>query len=243
MQIELIDMKTEPHAVSEIAVISKILEQKMRECISKNMSVLLISSHRGRSNSVICLDCGEENVSKDKCGNCGSWRLKTFGIGIERIRKELVKIFGSNIENKVELLQDSQLPSLRESFSLVAIVSIDSILSIPSYDATERVAMRVIKAKELASDFFVVQTRHAENLVFKSSLHGEIAHIQAQEIESRRRFKYPPAHVIIKVTKQDKSCDIIRVPADKWPDQAIIRRLGALGNSVRIEVNPWKLSN
>ncbi len=160
----------------------------------------------------------------DTCPNCGGWRLRERGIGIQQVYDELTKHFNSNLitlfdhqtastHKKAALLRDGfyandaggillgtalALPYLTEEVSMSAVMSMDSLRAIPSWRQQEEVFNVLMHLREKTTGTVHIQTRaDAEDEVFELARVGNIHDFYTQELELREALKYPPSAVFI----------------------------------------------
>ncbi len=184
--------------------------------------------HKASSeNFFLCHRCGEHRSAMEKCSNCQSWRLSTFGIGIESVEKELVekypdiKIFKIDSDSasthkkaldtvakfyaspgSILLGTEMALLYLKDIIANTAVVSIDSFFSIPDFRVNEKVMNILLKIRALTSRNFLVQTRDIEHKILKYAIGGNLADFYRDEIKERENLFYPPFSIPIKITLQ-----------------------------------------
>lgn len=116
--IKLIDMRDELKKGNK-SIISKELYEAISECLANNEQIMLFLNRRGLNSCMSCRSCGDtvmcprcdtslslHNNKKlichicgysinepDVCPGCGSPMIGGFGIGIQKIEEELVKLF------------------------------------------------------------------------------------------------------------------------------------------------------
>ena len=143
-------------------------------------------------NFFLCHRCGEHRSAMEKCNICQSWRLSTFGIGIEGVEEELklkfpnMKIFkidsdsASTHKKALEIMTkfyaspgsillgtEMTLLYLKDAVANSAVVSIDSFFSIPDFRVNEKVMNILLKIRACTSRNFLVQTRDIEQKIIK----------------------------------------------------------------------------
>ncbi len=178
-------------------------------------------------NFFLCHRCGEHRSAMEKCVNCQSWRLSTFGIGIEGVEEEIknkfpnVKIFKIDSDSasthkkaldimakfyaspgSVLLGTEMALLYLKDPVANSAVVSIDSFFSIPDFRVNEKVMNILLKIRAYTSRNFLVQTRDIEQKILKYATAGNLADFYRDEIKEREVLSYPPFSIPIKVTLQ-----------------------------------------
>lgn len=184
--------------------------------------------HKGaKGNYYLCPRCGEKRAPEDTCAHCGSWRLESLGIGIERVEEELQRRFPDlNIirfdkesvptrkralekinkfyssPGSVLLGTEMALSYLHKPIDNAAIVSIDSLFSIPDFRIQEKIFHILLKMRSLAQKTFLIQTRSASQKIFDYAIKGNLIDFYREEIEERKQFEYPPFSTFIKLTLQ-----------------------------------------
>ena len=177
--------------------------------------------------SLICNKCGKEEKVKDKCPNCGGWRIQGLGIGLELIEeslkekfpdikifrldkekaksaKEALAIISKFYETPKSILVGSELALhyLNKKIDNVAILSIDSLLSIPDFRINEKILSLILKLRTLSQKNFLIQTRHPDLNIWRYAIEGSFVEFFREEIEGRQMLGYPPFSVLIKITIQ-----------------------------------------
>lgn len=259
----LVDMKKYKNPGQDVRIISDeliALAQKARE---ENGNMFVFAGRKGLAPQTICSDC-ETTLSCDRCsaplilhgkddrrfflcnrcGNrsdalttcraCGSWRLKTLGIGTERIEEELVKALP---ESKIFRLDKLSAPTAKQALAIAekwyaspgsilvgtemalnyldrgidycAIGTIDALFSIPDFRINEKIFSIILTLRSLSNKHFLLQTRNAEVPVLSQGVKGNIIDFYREEIESRRRFSFPPFSTFIKISYSGKKEDVL----------------------------------
>jgi primosomal protein N' (replication factor Y) (superfamily II helicase) len=187
-------------------------------------TVLHKASHE---NFFLCHRCGEHRSAMEKCDICQSWRLSTFGIGIEGVEEELklkfpnVKIFKIDSDSasthkkaldimakfyaspgSILLGTEMALLYLKDPVANSAVVSIDSFFSVPDFRVNEKVMNILLKIRACTSRNFLVQTRDIDQKIIKYATAGNLADFYRDEIKEREVLSYPPFSIPIKITLQ-----------------------------------------
>lgn len=206
---------------------------------------------RGGGRLFVCHHCGRDRAAEDQCKTCGSWRLKTLGIGTELVAEELKKLFPktevfrldrSNVHSEkdaqaiikkflttrgaVLLSTELALFYLYQNIEHVAVVSLDALFSIPDFRMNERVFSLTTALRLLASQTFLLQSRNVESRSLLCASRGNIIDFYREELEKRRAFNYPPFSILIKLSLEGRS-DIIAREMD-----SIIKQLSPFEVSV-----------
>ena len=169
---------------------------------------------------------GKKLRASDTCPDCGSWRLRSRGIGIQQVydeaqekfprskiflldhlagstRKRAEKIISDFYECRSAILVATQmaLPYLSESgINLSAIVSLDAARSNPTWRADENIFRLLLELREMSSQEVIVQTRTEPDSVLDCAKHGSIEVFYDEEIKLREVLNYPPFFTFILLT-------------------------------------------
>lgn len=192
-------------------------------CKECGASVVL---HKGKEeNYFLCHSCGAMRHARERCERCRSWRLEAFGIGTERVEQEVRELFpGAHLHvlssdtarthaqakriadafysepSSVLIGTELALPYLTRHVPLVAVVSLDSLLSLASWNIYERIASTLTRLRECAGEELIVQTRRPESDLLSHVVSGNFSGFYRNELKIRKSLGYPPYTVIIKVS-------------------------------------------
>ncbi len=169
-----------------------------------------------------CHYCGLTEKVHILCPTCGSWRLSMGGIGLELVAREARKVFPNtdllvaadgldgapiaknllaaveNPQHPLLIATERILPYLAQPVSFAAVVSMDSMLSVPEYTASERALAFIGELRGLVSQELVVQTRLPQHPALVACARNEYAHYYDYELALRKRFHYPPYATFIR---------------------------------------------
>lgn len=179
------------------------------------------------SNYFLCHRCNEKRSAGELCKHCGGWRLKTLGIATEKIKEVILKkipnahIFmfdGDHIKTQKQakktieefystpgaILIGTEMALLytREEIEHIAIVSFDSMFSIPDFSIHERILTNILRAKSLASKTFILQTRNFTSPIIQYVQNGNLKDFIRNELKERKDYNYPPYSIMIKIIIQ-----------------------------------------
>ena len=189
--------------------------------------------HReGKRNIFICHKCEERKKTEIMCPVCGGWRLTPLGIGVELAAEEIRGLFPettvyelhsdavknekkgleiaasfNNSRNAILIGTEFSLPYI-EKASLSAVISVDTLFSLPDFRIQEKTLRKLMMVKSKAEKTFIIQTRYANEKIFQSIIQGNLLDFYKNEIAERNRFIYPPFSVIIKIRFEGKDADI-----------------------------------
>lgn len=173
----------------------------------------------------LCHRCGEESGADLICKNCSGWRLIPLGIGItqaeEAIRgrfpdatifrldkdevashEEAQKRIEEFYQNPGSILIGTEmaLSYLTEKIAHIAVLSVNSLLTIPDFRMSEKVFRLLLSLRSKAERTMLVQTRDPNHAIFDLALSGNIAEFFRKELEERKQLGYPPYNTFIKLT-------------------------------------------
>lgn len=182
-------------------------------------------------NVFICHRCGDKTEPKHRCENCGSWKLTMLGLGIgqaEEILKArfpdspIFRIDTDSIKKHKEAKERAEsflstpgaimlgtemaLPYITESVGLVAVLSVNSLLTIPDFKMSEHVFRLLLVLREKARDHFLIQAREF-NPIYPLALKGNIGEFLEEELSLRKELHFPPYSIFIKVTFEGNKYD------------------------------------
>ncbi|MBI4120788.1 MAG: hypothetical protein HY457_00830 [Parcubacteria group bacterium] len=173
----------------------------------------------------VCHTCGRSQRAEDRCATCGSWRLVPIGIGTESVfeevknhakdvsvfllskdaaptKKKVKEIMGqfTNAPSAILVATAMVLPYLREELPNVAVVSIDSLFTLPDFKINERVFRMLALLNARTSRRFLIQTRLPDTPLFRHVLLGNFLEFYREELADRKEFHLPPFTVLVKVS-------------------------------------------
>mgnify|MGYP001616573448 CR=1 FL=1 len=104
----------------------------------------------------------------------------------------------------------------RGQIGCLIISSIEPLLALPDYRASERVLYRLqewkLWAQELLIPTIILQSYQAESAVMRAFVHGEIEEYRAAELKLRQSLEYPPFGDLIKISfKGADQVELMRV--------------------------------
>jgi primosomal protein N' (replication factor Y) len=259
----LIDMKKYKNLAGDIRIISDELVELVKKSREESGNIFIFAGRKGLAPQTICSDCettlicnrcsaplvlhgkderrfflcnrcGNKSDAHTKCGNCGGWRLKTLGIGTERVEEELLKAVP---DVKIFRLDKLSAPTPKKASEIVAnwyaspgsaligtemalgylttqvdfcaVASLDALFSIPDFRINEKIFSIILKLRSVARKYFLLQTRNPEAPVLSQGVKGNIIEFYREEIESRKQFSFPPFSMFIKISYAGKKEDVL----------------------------------
>jgi len=180
----------------------------------------------------LCHRCGFERNTEILCPNCKGWRLTPLGFGItqaeEAIRRrfpdaQIFRVDRDVIKNhaaaraimekfyqtpgSIMIGTEMAIPYLTEPLAAVAILSVNSLLTIPDFRMGERVFRLLLILREKAREHFLVQTRDPNIPLFALATDGNIGEFLRTELDMRHRLGYPPFSTLLKFTYEGKKAE------------------------------------
>lgn len=184
-----------------------------------------ITANKATTNRIfMCNKCGRKEKTELSCPNCSSWNLTPLGVGTDRVYEEIkllypnIKIFQIDKEStptpkeaKNTILEFHKTPGsiligtemafsyLDEQVYSSAIISLDGLLGLPSFNITQKILHIIEKLFYITTSDVVIQTRIPENKILQYTLNGNVLPLCREDLEERRNFGYPPFKRLIKI--------------------------------------------
>lgn len=183
----------------------------------------------------MCHRCGERRSAEEYCKHCNSWKLTTIGIGIDTVEEKILELFPDiklfkidsdtvktdekaraliqkfkNEPGSVLLGTEMMLQYIHEKIENSAIISLDSLFTLPDFRIQEKILHTLIRIRSLTNENFIVQTRKPDEKVFEYGLKGNMSDFYREEIGARKKFNYPPFTTLIKITLEGKKDNIVK---------------------------------
>jgi primosomal protein N' (replication factor Y) len=180
----------------------------------------------------MCNKCGSKEKTEICCPKCESWNLTPLGIGTDRVYEEIknlfpkVKVFQIDKETtptikeaKEAMAQFSKYPGsiligtemvfsfLQNDIHASAIISLDGLFSIPSFNITQKILHIIEKLHSITINNLIIQTRMPENRILQYILSGNVLPLCRLDLEERKDFGYPPFKRLIKITFEGTAID------------------------------------
>jgi primosomal protein N' len=229
-------------------------------CPDSGTPYSLLRTHKNGTEErwFIASTSGKRIRAADVCAQCGSWRLRERGIGIQYIQDECQKLFPGTpivvfdhttatthkkaravIETfngfKGAILIGTQmvLPYLyATTMQLSGIVSLDAVRAIPSWRADEMLFRHLITIIEHTEKECLIQTRTEPDDVILYATRGAVDRFYEDEIHLRQMLHYPPATTLILLSWQGSPTAVAATETD------ITTVLKKLGHNPQCYTNP-----
>ncbi len=175
----------------------------------------------------ICGTSGERVRAYDTCTQCGSWKLRERGIGIQFVHDELKKIAKdtpiilfdhttATTYKKAQFLKDTfydtkgsimlgtymAIPYLTRDVDNSLVVSMDALLTTPTWRLEEENLALLLRLREVTNDTVYLQSRTKDHDLITYAKHAEVERFYTEEITLRKTFNYPPFVRFIHLTWQ-----------------------------------------
>lgn len=179
---------------------------------------------------------GRRVKAADVCTQCGSWRLRERGIGIQHVYdewrermpdtevtimdsttattpKQASKIAEDFFAKRSGVLIGTQiaLPFLSRGVDVSAVISLDAARSIPTWRADEHLFRLLLRLRECTSKEVIVQTRTETDNLMIHATRGAIERFYDDEISLRKMLKYPPFSTFILLTWVGTAASVINL--------------------------------
>lgn len=160
---------------------------------------------------------GRRTKAAEVCPECGSWRLRERGIGIQQIYDELLKRFDAEkiilfdhttaktprkaaelitkfYDKKGAILIGTAmaLPFLEKPVETTVITSADAARALPTWHADEEFFALLLSLREITLDTLFVQTRTDTDDILEYAKTGQIKPFFDDELDLRKALNYPP---------------------------------------------------
>ncbi len=203
--VDIIDMREELKA-GHFGIFSRRLQEEMHRVLDQKQGILLFINRRGYSGSFVCRDCGytvmcencdipmtyhkegdqlrchycgSHKTPVQQCPQCKSTRIRSFGIGTQKIEQEAKRLFEDAIVARIDgdvttkdglrtqliddlkmgrtdILIGTQIITKGIDFpqvGLVAVMAADLALNIPDFRAREKACQQFIQVAGRAGRF------------------------------------------------------------------------------------------
>ncbi len=173
----------------------------------------------------MCNKCGKKETSEIRCPECDSWNLTPLGIGTDRVYEEVKNLFPkaniiqidkeatpTNKETKDAITRFNKTPGsiligtemtfshLNTDIIHSVIVSLDGLLSIPSFNITQKILHIIEKLNYITKRNLIIQTRLPDNYILRHILSGNVLPLYREDLKERKQLGYPPFKKLIKIT-------------------------------------------
>jgi primosomal protein N' len=95
---------------------------------------------------------------------------------------------------------ESALSRISQEIDFSAIVSLDSLFSVPDYHISERIMYILTKMRSITRNTFIIQTRQIRERIFEYGRKGNLSDYYKNVINDRKTTNFPPFSTLIKFT-------------------------------------------
>lgn len=187
-----------------------------------------VSLHENKNNKednfFICPRCRSKRSAMERCQKCDSWKLLSFGFGIESVLNEIKNITDSivftmdkdTVKTHKKALQISSdfykttgsimlgtsmaIGYLNKPVDSSIVTSFDGLLSMPDFRINEKIMKDILSIREKTESNFIIQTRQPEFKILEYGTRANISDFYREEIKEREEFEYPPFSTFIKIS-------------------------------------------
>lgn len=170
--------------------------------------------------SLSCFHCNKNYPIPDICPVCRSVNLKTFGVGLEKVFKEMSRLWPNvKISQVTSEIKAPAVPSLLKSdivvgtkyvwpyldkinLSVVVMVDLGAELSLPEFSATEKVLAFIKNCQSDTKANIYIQSKKSDLEVLNYALRPR-SNFYEHEMSLRDKFGYPPATKLVKLIIQN----------------------------------------
>lgn len=188
----------------------------------------MVLYEKEKGNEFVCRLSGERRPALEVCQNCGSWKLLPFGVGTDLISKHTQKLFP---RSRIFQISKDLTPTTKKaretaeefnktpgsvmvgtemalryisSVDISAIVSLDSLFSIPHFSIQEKIFRVASFIKHKTRETFILQTRETEQKIIQLIKNQDLESFYKNEINERKNFSFPPFALFIKISVSGK---------------------------------------
>jgi len=178
----------------------------------------------GDKEQLVCHYCKKHIPSPALCPKCKSTKLKSFGVGLEKINQEIKKLFPKAKtamlksdnnqqayrdfnDQKINFLLATQVISkqpFQKKADYVIINNPDLMLNQPDFKSCEKTWQTLAKITNLA-DNSIIQTNDPGHFVYTSLAANNDRLFYNKELQNRQELTFPPYSQFVKLIYRDKS--------------------------------------
>lgn len=175
--------------------------------------------------------------TRTRCPICDSWNFDSLGIGTDTVAQEAEKLFpkkeifqidGDTVKtdkkvreviekfyasnNAILVGTELALPYLEKRLDVAAVISMDALLSLPSFRVYEKMLRLALAIGKLSDNVFL-QTREPSTPAIIAATSGDLAKFYESEKLMREKFSYPPFGTIVRLSRIPPKDDFESVAA------------------------------
>ncbi len=186
-----------------------------------------------------CSRCKRTKDAGTLCPTCGSWNLIALGIGTDRVYEELRERFPDvplfRIDKDITKTDVSARKAMREfrktkgaillgtemaffyldeKVDYSAIISFDSLFSLPSFRIHEKILQLYLALHSFTDKKMIIQTKNPREEIVSAIKHGNALNWYRNEIKMREQAQYPPFTTLIKISYRDTKKEVEKAKAE-----------------------------
>lgn len=175
----------------------------------------------------VCGASGYRTRAADTCPECGSWRLRERGIGIQQVYDELSRMIpktpiiqfdhtSASTYKKACFLRDTfygtkggimigthmAIPYLTAPITTSVVVNMDALYATPTWRLQEDNLALLLHLREHTTGNVYVQMRAEPDSLITHAKQGSLAAFYDEELELRKMCNYPPFTTFVHLTWQ-----------------------------------------
>jgi primosomal protein N' (replication factor Y) len=197
------------------------------------------------SSRLVCHHCNHREPAPTHCSDCGSRRVRYFGLGTEQVEIALRQIqpdarllrwdrdtargadherfLQAFVDHRADVLIGTQMIAKGLDLplvTLVGVVSADTALYLPDFRTAERTFQLLTQVAGRAGRSqrggrVIVQTYNPEHYAIRAAAHHDYAAFYAQELAYRRQLGYPPFSRLVALRYRDKDPHHCRLESER----------------------------
>lgn len=196
-------------------------------CKRCDSPLVLYKTNSEENRIYVCNKCKYEDSTDITCRHCGSWNLIPLGIGTTLVRDEVLALYKDRpvivfdkdtIKSEKEAMEalsefystpkavlvgtELALYYMEEKVETAAIISFDSLFSLPTFRINERIVHILEALRDLADKQFIIQTKNPDEKILLAFKNSTLLGFYRDEIAERKMLSYPPFSVLIKISYQ-----------------------------------------
>lgn len=161
----------------------------------------LTATIKNKERMYSCARCSSRYAIDTRCYNCGSWNVKTKVEGKQSYQELIKNYCQSHKEKKVVIMTLEESSQLTTSHFNTILVQPEYVLGSHNYRSIELFVLRTLNLLSFTKNHFTIITSLGDNPTLQYLANGRWNEVLNNELELRRKFKYPPFEVIVKITE------------------------------------------
>lgn len=191
------------------------------KCDKCDLPYSQISSLKSQISNLVCYRCNTNKPIPKNCPNCHGIGLKSLGLGVDKIQREISILFPNVksiiidvdsdnindkiIKNQVIIATKKISDDTNARFDLVGIINLDNLLNLPDFKIKENIYLLICNLVYKCSKQFILQTYSPDNDMWNFISH-ECPHVfLTKELLGRKESNFPPYSQLVKLIYQNES--------------------------------------